>query len=339
MIQLQQFEEWVTGSKLNKQFRHFRIKLQFLISVGLFLILMISNFTSLYFLQNDLEGNRRGQTIIENRILKPRLRQEFGMSAIDNFAQNLDLALLENRRETIEKIIFNNIYLNLTLLIILSIVSWFMLYFLIKPIQEYNDKKSKLLERSSHELRTPLAIINSLVSSLNSNTKNSKNQESIDKIKAEIKKLQAITDLNLQEYEFDKSKIKDQVFLSDFINEIWHRITEIKQKNLTFTNLVNENVILKTEKNIFAQIVMNILDNAYKYSDENSEIIIKIIEVDKWVSLTVKNKISNLDLKEGVGMKIIKESSKKLGLQSSYEIEENNFIFKLEIDNKYIQYS
>jgi signal transduction histidine kinase len=123
---------------------------------------------------------------------------------------------------------------------------------------------------------------------------------------------------------------------------------EHRDKNLKF-NLVLEEVILKTDKELFASIIRNIFKNAIKFSPINETITIKLTNYslsisNKGVTIPIEllNEIQSDEFKKvtsslgtmneqgnGYGLKIIKSVSKLLNLQ--FLIESNEIETKVSI--------
>lgn len=146
----------------------------------------------------------------------------------------------------------------------------------------------------SHELRTPLTSIRGFSQTM---------LASWDKLDDESKKkfLNIIVDqsnrlINLVENMLSVTKLNDGNFIYKEINikpVVDMTVSIVKQQyvNKTFTVDINSKTpAILVDKDKFQQILTNLIENAAKYSDDNSEITIKSSFSDEFVAIKVINK-------------------------------------------------
>ena len=63
----------------------------------------------------------------------------------------------------------------------------------------------------------------------------------------------------------------------------------INEKTLTIKNIINENHILISDKQSFRDILINLLNNAVKYSKSNSEIILSTVNSKDHLIVQIKD--------------------------------------------------
>ncbi|BAQ62183.1 phosphate regulon sensor protein PhoR [Geminocystis sp. NIES-3708] len=146
------------------------------------------------------------------------------------------------------------------------------------------ENQQQLLSNVSHELRTPLTIISGY---LQSTLRRGENLTSIQKEALSVavseanRTVQLLEDL-LDLARADNGNIQMQleiVIVNDLIREIIAMAQQYRTRNI---NLIekNMNIKIKVDPNRFKQICLNLIDNAIKYSPENTDINI-ILKHDK----------------------------------------------------------
>jgi two-component system phosphate regulon sensor histidine kinase PhoR len=177
------------------------------------------------------------------------------------------------------KILYPPFFVTLLLLIVCSLTIWY-----IFRQQQLNQIKNDFINNMTHELKTPVASISLASQMLNDPivTKSPKMLEHISNIiKEETKRLTFQVDKVLQMSVFERENIKIELKENN-INEIIQTIAEnyslkihSKGGNL-YTELYAHNAFVDIDEMHFGNIIYNLLDNAVKYSREDTPIIITI---------------------------------------------------------------
>jgi two-component system phosphate regulon sensor histidine kinase PhoR len=177
------------------------------------------------------------------------------------------------------KILYPPFFVTLLLLIVCSLTIWY-----IFRQQQLNQIKNDFINNMTHELKTPVASISLASQMLNDPivTKSPKMLEHISNIiKEETKRLTFQVDKVLQMSVFERENIKIELKENN-INEIIQTIAEnyslkihSKGGNL-YTELHAHNAFVDIDEMHFGNIIYNLLDNAVKYSREDTPIIITI---------------------------------------------------------------
>lgn len=193
-------------------------------------------------------------------------------------------------------------YVNVAILIIfiVSILAYFIGNFFaskaIKPIKISIQKQKEFIGDASHEMRTPLSVLLSSVDML----EGSKNDKSIIKnMKTEILNMRSLISnlLILARTEDEKVKSGFSEFnLSEMILSLADSNQILADKKNIKINIMNDEKIniFANESNI-SNLLNILLDNAIKYSYENTEIIINVRKTNVNVKIKVKD--------EGIGIK------------------------------------
>lgn len=182
--------------------------------------------------------------------------------------------------------------------------------------------QSDFVANASHELRTPLSVISGFIETLQTTAKDDPDAQeaflAIMKEQAEYMSSLIENLLSLSRLEMAQNKeLKDKVNLSEVIDDVsealkikaFHRSVNLKVSELNrIPKIVGDNQEIH-------QILQNLLDNAIKYAQENSEVTIELKTVPeipassgqnvargKAVSIAINNK----------GVKIAKEDLARL---------------------------
>ena len=195
-----------------------------------------------------------------------------------------------------------------TILILSFIILFIVIYFFVRKesrlnlqLKQSNNTKDRLFSIISHDLRGVIASINLL--SQDERVENfSKIRKGSNGLLLEFDNL-----LNWSAEHLDKIELHPKVLdLNEIIEEtIFLLKTQITDKKISLIKEYTEDYIAFADENTIRIIIRNIIHNAIKYSPENSEIRISILENES------STKIEIID--EGCGFKF-NHPSKGLGL-------------------------
>jgi len=148
--------------------------------------------------------------------------------------------------------------------------------------QRVEDMKADLISNVSHELKTPVAIVKEYVSLMADGiggTLSPDHQEFVFIIAKNLERLERLINNVFDVMKTDKTRRKQQitdVYIPDLIQEVVDLFkVRYASKNMTLTTKVKKDLpTIPTDRDALMQILVNFVENAYKYSDENSEVII-----------------------------------------------------------------
>jgi Signal transduction histidine kinase len=180
-------------------------------------------------------------------------------------------------------------------------------------LQKASQAKGEFLSHMSHEIRTPLnAIIGMINIAVNTND--------IQKIKYCLQRagsaskhlLNIINDIldmskiEAHKFELSNSEFNFERMLMDIIN-----VTNVRaeEKNLNFAVILNTNVpsLIISDELRFSQVIMNLLNNAIKFTPENGKVVLRVEKIDETGDeITLKTEIAD----SGIGM--TEEQQKRL---------------------------
>lgn len=158
---------------------------------------------------------------------------------------------------------------------------------------ELGELKSKFVSMASHEFRTPLSTILSSANIIEKYGITSKQERHTKKIQSSVKNLTSILNdfLSIGKLEEGKTRAKPEHFdLIELLNDLVDEFVEIKKKDQHFKlKFRNNECALYTDINLLRNILINLISNACKYSDEG-EIKVTIEDNEEMVALSVADK-------------------------------------------------
>lgn len=196
---------------------------------------------------------------------------------IDNYEKSLLLALLGECGITLEK----------------QIISEERKIYELESQQE--QLRSNLLRAISHDLRTPLTSISGNADML-LNNKIKMNESQKDDIYNDIyndsmwlinlvENLLSITRMDNKNLELNMKA----EFISEVIEEAINHIQRVNKSHIIRTDFENDMLMAKMDTPLIIQIIINLIDNAIKYTAKGSEIVISTREENNIIYISVKD--------------------------------------------------
>jgi two-component system sensor histidine kinase CiaH len=204
-----------------------------------------------------------------------------------------------------ENILRNLLYTNAVILILGGGVSYFLAGRTLKPIEESHESQSRFTGDASHELRSPLAAMKSEIEVALRDPKLTK-EEAIVLLKSnleEVERLKSLSDgllelardngQTLEKADFELTKTLDE--------SIMKLGKKIKAKHISIEKDVDETINVHAIETQIHELVVIVLDNAIKYSNENQKITIETSTKGKSAVIRIKDEgigINTTDLKK-----------------------------------------
>nr|WP_290427246.1 sensor histidine kinase [Mucilaginibacter aquariorum] len=160
-------------------------------------------------------------------------------------------------------------------------------------------RKNKFIGMVSHELKTPLTSLKAYVQMLYNWAKKQKDSfavTSLSKVERQIKKMQNMINgfLNLSQAESGKIQLDKQDFdLGELINDVMNE-TKLITTSHTINFLPCEPMAIHADKEKIEQVVINLFNNAIKYSPKQTVITVSCEITDNKAQVCVKD--------EGIGI-------------------------------------
>lgn len=227
--------------------------------------------------------------------------------------------------------------------------------------KELNELKTKFLSLVSHEFKTPLSGIltsTTLASKYTKTEQQDKREKHLNTIKNKVHYLTSILNdfLSIERLESGKVTYKfDHFSLLNLVNEVVYN-ANVTLKSGQIINYPQdlEEVELYQDRNVLELILSNLLNNAIKYSKEDTTITLEIAVDAEYLHFKISDEGIGIPAKDqahiferyfraenallnqgtGIGLNIIKVHLENLGGQISFESIQNKgsvFLFKLPI--------
>ena len=234
--------------------------------------------------------------------------------------------------------------ISLIILIIVAIVlSAYLASKVIKPVREAYEKQIHFVQDASHEMRTPLAVIKGKLELLANSSKDTIDShfEHISKIMSEIRGLEKLnTDLLLLSKEdldlgINITKFSLYEFIND-IGEFYIDLADIQGKEFKVIKPAYDVEVLWDYSKIRRAVII-LIENAFKYTDDNGKIEFIIEEFNKNIRISVRD--NGIGIREedqerifdrfyrsdivrgknisgtGIGLSLLKSISKNFGIK------------------------
>lgn len=160
-----------------------------------------------------------------------------------------------------------------------------------EKLNEIDKMKNEFISTVSHEIRTPLTAIKGWGETLkNINNDPALNAKGLDIIISETSRLSEMVEelLDFSRMQNDNLKMKFSVIsLNEIIDDIFVSYRQrAETENKTFiSESVDENVHIKGDESKIRQVLINVIDNALKYTYENALIKIGLERNQKYVTI------------------------------------------------------
>jgi histidine kinase len=160
-------------------------------------------------------------------------------------------------------------------------------------LEQVEDMRKKLIGDIAHELRTPLTVIKGAMEGFIDGvlTPDSATFERIyrqaDRLERLVDDLQELNYLEMGTLELDLKVVNLEKFVGDLKQTM--RI-KFNNKGVDFTlDLPNEKLVVKADEDRLEQIMLNLLDNALRYTPKGGEVQIIVKKEGEWAKISVKD--------------------------------------------------
>lgn len=165
-----------------------------------------------------------------------------------------------------------------------------------------NELKESLLNIISHDLRTPLSTIHGTINLLLSDKRlDEKSTRSLleDVNYASLRMKRLITNL-LDSTRLTDKNIDLKLEWCDFEDIVGVALEEFSQKQSEdLIDIKIDDMTLYWGDNILlTQLIVNLFDNAFKYSKENTTIELEILNLNNYIKITIFNESEYIDVKK-----------------------------------------
>lgn len=169
---------------------------------------------------------------------------------------------------------------------------------LLGRLEQSLKREKQFTSDASHELRTPLSVLRGTLEVLIRKSRSPEEYE--QKIKTAlgtIDRMSALIDqlLALARVESSKNLVREELELITFLEELADQTAKDHQREVSFQSLVSVPIYIKANEKTLQMILDNLLQNAIKYSDENSPIILRTGKSDQGAFIEVADSGKGID--------------------------------------------
>lgn len=190
-------------------------------------------------------------------------------------------------------IIKTTCFASLALLTVMFAIVYLISSKAVKPIAENIEKQKQFITNAGHEIKTPLTIIAANVDAWEINPNEHKY---VNNIKEQTTRLSSITNKLLMLAKSDENGTppdKTDICLSEIIENSIDEFSHLLNGR-SFSENISENIFISANTMQLKEIINILLDNAIKYSTENSTIDIKLETKQGLAQLSITNKTDEL---------------------------------------------
>ncbi len=184
--------------------------------------------------------------------------------------------------------------LSILILIIIYFISLKLAKITIKPIEDANKILTEFNHNVAHELKTPIAI---LKTNIELEEMKWKLKNFMKSSKEELNNMESIINWLLFLSENNNLNEIENIDLKYLINSIFEKLKFLYKKN-KISFIINWELIIKWNKFLLNSLFKNLIENAYKYANIKSQIIVninnKFIEIiNEWENIS-KEKVTHI---------------------------------------------
>ncbi len=200
---------------------------------------------------------------------------------------------ITNTQETMQTLLIALVSVGIAVLIIIYIISIYFANRSIKPLEEVWNKQKQFVADATHELKTPLTIINANIDAIevNKNAKVKEQEKWLKHIKAETKGMNKLINELLMSAKNEEEKYKlVNINLGQTLKEIITSVEAIVfEKDIKLKVDIAEEITVNTEPEKLRQVIIILIDNAIKYTNNSGEINVSLRKSKKQIELSITN--------------------------------------------------
>lgn len=250
-----------------------------------------------YIGKSNFNGNRVGE-IYEIKVNSKYFYRATTckLTASNGDTYYMDILININSEKEMTENFSKSLSIGTVIVVVLSIIiSWYLSKRAMEPIISSYKKQAEFIQNASHELRTPLTIIQAKQEMLlqSPGSKIIDKSEDIALSLNETRRLsKMITELmDLARSDSNTTKIhKSMTNMETVAKEIvvpYKEMAELQNKNMVLN--VNCDRELNVDKNKIKQLLVIVLDNALKYTEENDTIDVDIHNHEEKLIMNIKD--------------------------------------------------
>ncbi|NEU29243.1 HAMP domain-containing histidine kinase [bacterium LRH843] len=166
------------------------------------------------------------------------------------------------------------------------------LNFMASEVEKHEQLKNEFIASISHELRTPLTSLKGWGITLREVTKDPFLSEGLGIITNETERLNALVHDLLDFSSLSAGKMsmkKEKLHLNLVVEQVYLQMkTRAERLKINFILDINESIpLIAADSNRLKQVLINLIDNSFKFTAEDGTVSITIVKMDSFVQLSI----------------------------------------------------
>lgn len=235
-----------------------------------------------------------------SRIFRLKREQQFMQVPLPPELREFDA---QDVNEARARLILTLVLINSGIFGISAIAGYFLAGRTLRPIKEMMDDQNRFITDASHELRTPLTSLKTSieVGLRNKNFNLNQAKKIIESNLEDVESLRVLSDglIRLAQYQKpDKNITFEKVPVKEVILEALNRVRVIAlEKKVKINSKIGDTEIIGDKRSL-SELMIILLDNAIKYSKNNSLVKIIAEEKDNKTVISITDKGMGIDKKD-----------------------------------------
>lgn len=178
--------------------------------------------------------------------------------------------------DMLEGLYRTSIIIGIIAFLLFFVISIFLSDWAVKPVEDAWNKQKQFIADASHELKTPLTVIMTNAELMQTEESNDNKSKFTDNILAMSKQMRGLVESLLEIARLDNGNLKKEFAIFDLSETVSDAILPFEalffEKEQDFTSEIESGIKSNGNAEQIKQVVDILLDNANKYSPDNSEI-------------------------------------------------------------------
>lgn len=184
------------------------------------------------------------------------------------------------------------LYTGIPILLSSAFIAYLLARRLVKPVEQTFAAQERFLQDASHEMRNPLAALYAVTQQARESASIKEKNEALDTLERQAKQLVKLNEdlLTLERVKTGSTKAKRQN-ISDLLLDVTDSVyAQASERNIKIDTNVGPSIHMTIADNDWVCIVRNILENAIKYSHDDSTVHVMLQATKQEIVLRVKDR-------------------------------------------------